>query len=424
MPHSKGKFHPVLQLHGGGTLVLSQIIKCAIIESLTGKRIPDLFPSMIADSGGAIIALGLHFKPAEEILHLFMQKLPMALPDRKFFLSQALAHRKFHFDPAALENALTEVFGNRTLDEITGNIFIRTHSIDGHAQRISKISIPSGPQYTYATGRTRITNILLKATAIPGILPEPEGKYIDTLTDQNPVAILAKLQNQFPNDQFEYVIAGTIHHNNLPESFREKSFIGNYLRGSYQNYAALHRQSAHLEDLGELLPSDRITSLVTFSPQHFSSINNSSQQRAQVILATLEDVLAQKDVYTKLARKLCGKLQMRVEQAVDHLRQELDVYITKDKTESPHHLNDNQPLSSVQTVDLTSATSYKIGYMTGLFVAKAAPALAGIIVCNDFNLVSIGKDTLQALSRSLLPSRPPIKNAADPSAAPELKIET
>lgn len=424
MPQPKEKLHPVLQLHGGGTLVLSQVIKCAIIEGVTGKRIPDLFPSIIADSGGAIIALGLHFKSAEDLLHLFMKKLPDVLPNRSFFFSQALARKKFHFDPSGLEEALRDVFAHKTLGDITGNVFIRTHSIDGHALRISKISGHRGAEYTHANQHTRLVDILLKATAIPGILPEPEGKYIDTLTDQNPLAVIIKLKNKFPNDQFEYVIAGNIHHDHLPESFRKKSFIGNYLRGSYQNYAALHRQSAHLEDLAELINADHITSLTTFSSQQFSSIDNSPQQRENVIIATLKDIEERANEYTQLAQKLLGKnknLAMSVEEARTHILQGLDCYMPQAKApsaDSPYDAPDQ--LSKPDIVAVSDRTPYKIGYMTGYFLTKAYPQLARIIISNDFNWESIRADMRGKVSYNLLPSRRVVKSAAEPSATPEL----
>ncbi|MBL8642033.1 MAG: hypothetical protein JNL76_07965 [Alphaproteobacteria bacterium] len=419
MPHSTEDAHPILQLHGGGTLVLGQLIKCAIIELITGKRIPNLFPSIIADSGGAIVALGLHFKSAEEILDVFMRELPNVLPDRKFFLSQAVARKNRHFDPTGLKTALENVFGKKTLADVTGNIFIRTHAIDGDSQRISKISHASGPEYSHADGSTSLVDILLKATAIPGILPAPDGKYIDTLTDQNPLAVLIKLQKAFVQKTFRYVMVGNIHHTELPASFRDNSFIRNHLTGVYQSYAALHRQSAHIEDLQEFLGSSQITSLITLSKHRFSSIDNSARQRTNLTIETLDDIAARKEEYEKLARTLLGgtqNLAMTVEQAIARIRVWVDPYMVREKviSDTPDEIPAQFPSPSI--VPTCDTAPYKIGHLAGCFLAKASPDLTRIIISHDFNWGAVRRSILVNLSGNFLPSRRPIKSAADPGA--------
>lgn len=420
LPHSRRPIHSILQLHGGGTLVLSQVLKCAVLEALTGKRIPDLFPSIIADSGGAIVALALHFKSAKDILTLFLQELPNVLPDRKFFFSQALARKKTAFDPTGLKTALEKVLGDKTLADIKGNIFIRTHSIDGHAQRISKISPASGAQYIHADGTTSLVDILLKATAIPGILPEPEGKCIDTLADQNPLGVLIKLQQHFPNDTFQYVMVGNIHHTELPASFRAKSFIRNHLTGAYQSYAALHRHSAHMEDLGEILDPEYIRSLITFSPRRFSSIDNSARQRTNLTIEILEDIEARTEEYTKLAQQLLEEgqdLAMTVEQAITRIRDIVDPYMVKEKivSDTPDEIPTRFPSPNI--VPTCDTAPYRIGYLAGYFLAKASPALAKAMITNEFNMRAISVMVLQRIASRLLPSsKHPIKSATDPAA--------
>ena len=414
--------HFVLQLHGGGTLVLSEVIKCAVIEAITGKRIPDLFPSIIADSGGAIVAFGLHFKSAEEILTLFLQELPNVLPNRKFFLSQAFARKKAPFDPTGLKTALENVFGDKTLANIHGNIFIRTHSIDGHAERISKISDGSNAYYTHSDETTSLVEILLKATAIPGVLPSPEGKSIDTLTDQNPLAILIKLSNALPNQAFRYVMVGNIHHDNLSTSFRTNSVIKSYLTGAYQSYAALHRQSAHLEDLTEILAPAQITSLITFSTRRFSSIDNSSQQRTDLTIETLNDIEARADEYTQLAQQLLGDgqpLAMSVDDAIVRIRQQVDQYMVKDKivSDTPDEIPDQFP--SPEVVPTHTTNLYKFGYLAGYFLARSSPALATSMIEKEFNFAAIGRDALQKILLHLLPSSVRLTRRAEEAPPPQ-----
>lgn len=394
--------HNVQQLHGGGALVLSELIKCAILEIVTGKRIPELFQSIIADSGGAIIALCLYKMPAIDILDMFMEGIPEALPSASFFIAQPLPRTPNRFDNKKLESILESILGTATLSDITGNIFIRTHSIEDRAQRIAKITREnSPPEYKNAGPTTRLLDIAMAASAIPGVMPEHEDAKMDPIADQNPTAILYRLKTTFPDKDIRYVQMGNIYSTEIVKTLRSISFLRSIVTGIFQNYVSYHNHSAHIEDVRDILPNNKIMSLLTFAPGRYSSTNNSAHQRTRVAVATLNDIEKRADDYTSLAQTLSGtpSCAQSVQSALSLIKAKLDPYMVKEKivTDDPYNFPAQFPTPEI--VYLHDTPAYKTGYFLGQLSAHYAPAIAKQLVKHDFNL----RAAFESVGRKLLP---------------------
>jgi hypothetical protein len=388
-PHASQRLHNVLQLHGGGALVLSQLIKCAILEETTGRRIPDLFPSIIADSGGAIIACCMHFISAKDLLKVFMEEIPDILPNNSFLFRQPLPKTRKRFDPVQLRDKISEIVGDHTLADIPGNIFIRTHSIENKATRISKTTLTDGTEtYKNASAETPLIDIVLKASAVPGIMPERDDDFMDPIADQNPFAIIHQLKRLFPDDTINYVQLGNVHNVNLPYLLRTKSFIRNLVTGAFQSYSAYHGHFAHLEDLSEILAPEYIHSLTTFSPGRFSSIDNSIGQRTRLAVATFADIRARQTEYKTLIQAL-GSLDALspLPDSIKTLEDDISPFLLRQKivTDDPSSLDETQFPSPI-IVPTHSTRSYRSGYALGTFCSIVSPQFTRACIKYDFKV--------------------------------------
>lgn len=379
MPPLDCPSHSVLQLHGGGALVLSQLLKCCVIEHLTGKRIHDLFGTVIADSGGSILALSMHEYSAMEVLGLYMEAIQEALPDVKFLLSQSMTTKSKLFDTASLDDIFLSVFGEKTLADYQGNLFVGVHHIEEQAQRVMKLRMADGSiSYSPKHGEhISFKGIAKAASAIPGIMPPHKGVYLDPMTDQSPAAILAKLQQAYPAKDIYYLQIGNIHHNDKGGKLQSESLVKNTLVGKIRDFTSLHRHSADLRDAADVLSPDHVHSLMTLSEKHFRSIDNSAEQRTQLVVETLEDIEARTQEYEGISLKLlenagfANELAGYVEDAIESLKVHLDPYMVRETllyyqvTEA----NENQ-FPKPDIIPAEQTLFYQTGYLAGVLSGK------------------------------------------------------
>ena len=374
------KRHSVLQLHGGGANVLAGLIKCVVIESLTGQRIHDLFQSIIADSGGVIIALALHEHTARDVLGLYMNSIQNLLPDRNFLLSQNIPNTHKHFDTKSLDDTLSAMLGAKTLADYNGNIFIGMHHVQEAAQRIYKISFPNKPPIYSPTLAIdmKLKDLALAASAIPGIMHALDGKYIDPISDQNPAPVLHLLSKNFPEQELDYVQLGNVHSLETIADIQEQNFLRSAAFGAVHRYGSYHRHSAHLRDAREIIAPERVTSLVTLSKEIFSAINNSAEQRTRLSAAVLTDIESHAETYTSLAATLLSNighkaaLSCGVDETLTAIKTILEPHMVKEKI-MYHQVDPNAPpqFPKPEIIQLEDTPLYKAfygaGYLSGIF---------------------------------------------------------
>lgn len=358
---------------------MAGLIKCAAIEEMTGKRIKEIFPTIIADSGGVITAMCLHEWPARKVLELYMDAIPNSMPDGRFFVTQNLSGElKRHFNISNLKAALFQVMDNKTLGEYEGNIFVGVHDVKHGAKRIAKLNNADGTA-TYSTvgEDARLMEIALAASAIPGIMPPLNGQYIDPISDQNPASILYLLQKEFPNDDFHFVQCGNVRDQTVVDKIQKKSFLKTAMAGELHSFMAYHRSSQQLLEATELLSEENVTSLVTLVNGKFIATNNSAEQRTALTVAVVGDIEASNEKYARMIEDVTGeKPKISAAEAMMTIKRILDPHMVKEKIVS--NKVDERRLAqfpSPEIIPFEETTLYKLhqlaGYITGRFAALA-----------------------------------------------------
>lgn len=394
--------HSVLHLHGGWALILSQLLKCTVIEDVTGARIWDIFPTVMADSGGTILALCLHEIPARDLLQTYMESIPESLPQKGFFFTQPLPVTANRFDPNHLEGTLRKILGDKKLGDVRGNFLVHTHSLENGAGRLGKITASDGHTSYYNTdGNHSLVDIALSASAVPGIMPDYDG-YIDPIATQNPTAIFVKLKDAFPDTPFHYLQLGSIHDQQVGNSLTQGSFLGGLFRGRFLRYTAFHANSLHLHDLNFAYDNVTTHSLVTDTRTPFQSTNNSIKQRTLLSIETLDDIERRSDEYEVLCLGLRENILhhtgsfMGITQSVSDIRAQVDPFMFKGKivTDDPDSVPPSFP--SPDIIPLQQSPQYIFGYAAGYIIGNALSHTKG-------TLTRAFKDVLASWEPKLFP---------------------
>lgn len=122
----EGKTTPrrVLTIDGGGIKGVFPAAFLADLESELDQPLASYFDLIVGTSTGGIIAIALGLGiPAADILRFYEEKGPLIFKgSRKLGVLRQLVTAKY--DPTPLQNALTEVFGDRKLGESTTRLVI------------------------------------------------------------------------------------------------------------------------------------------------------------------------------------------------------------------------------------------------------------------------------------------------------------
>ncbi len=369
--------HSVLQLHGGGTIILAGIIKCALIEELTQRRIHDVFPSIIADSGGAMTALCLSQMPAKDLLDLYLRTVSQSLPSGGFYVRQSIPRLGRLFNTSSLRATIESILGDKPLTDYAGNIFIGVHHIQNGAQRIGKMTNFDGQTHFVTEGadRMKMADIAMAASAIPGVMPALQDQYIDPISNQNPAVVLARIQRELPDTPIQYLQLGNIVSGQIIHTIQQPQFVGHAIRGRAHRYMVHHRHSAHLRDAADVLKDDNVRSMEIYCDKLFSSINNSAEQRTAISRAILESCEERRDEFAQIIAKFSGcdanEVKARWDAAIASIKDVLDPHMVKEKIVSSKATADTeQSFPHPQIIPLESTFSYQLGYILGFHLSK------------------------------------------------------
>ncbi|THE13458.1 patatin [Bacillus timonensis] len=178
----------ILSIDGGGIKGLYSAVILADFEEKYGK-LSKHFDLICGTSTGGIIALALAAGiPAKEIVNLYIEYGPKIFPYRtkpfRFWgmIKQAFFSSKY--PESRLREALTNVFGNKTLAECETNVLIPVSNITTGLPRIIKND--HSPNLTLDNGHT-LVDVALATTAAPTYfpiqsittMPNPEHQFVD-----------------------------------------------------------------------------------------------------------------------------------------------------------------------------------------------------------------------------------------------------
>jgi len=387
------KVHNVLQLHGGGTLVLSEVIKCAILEAMTGKRINDLFQTTIADSGGTFIRLCMEKLSAADLLEKFITTMDTIFPSRRFYLDQSFSKKPKRFDNTPLIKQLRDLLQDSSLKDCKGNLFVGAHQHGKGAIAFVKFTTMNGqtdykiasyPSNRTASPNTPLSIIAQMACTVPGLYNElsptcPEyedGTYLDAISNQDPASILSKIKSNYPDSSIFFLQMGHIENKDIVSSLFEKSVVASTVQSLYPKYITHHTHSAHLIGALRVLGEDNhnnIKSLTTHVSKNFSPVNTSADQLTEVVVITLTDIEARKDEYEAIALRLNNDqaLCMSAEQAIAQLKEMLDPMMKKrtvflSKNEVPP-TDFPRPLVVWAEASRLYSPAYTLGRLTNIF---------------------------------------------------------
>lgn len=160
----------ILAIDGGGIRGMFAAAVLAHLEQDLGTRITDHFDLITGTSTGGIIALGLGLgmRPAE-ILEFYLNHGALIFPPGHRGRLRSLfhwAHRKH--DPAPLERALQECFGERLLGHSNKRIVIPTFNMDGNDVRLFKTAHHERLRRDH---KIPAWQIAMATTAAPSYLP-------------------------------------------------------------------------------------------------------------------------------------------------------------------------------------------------------------------------------------------------------------
>lgn len=409
------KPHHVLQLHGGGALVLSQIIKCAVLERMTGQRIRDLVETSICDSGGAIARLCLEKISAEELLKTFADIIGSTFPSRSFYYGQTLSRGPRRFDNSVLQNQIRSILGDSVLEDFKGNLFVGAHHHGQGAVTFEKFTAPAQTTiYENAAPQTLLTDIAVKTSTIPGLYQEqyandPKhvgGTYLDSIINQNPSSILSQIKFTEPDRDILYVQMGNIEDKNIVNSILKRSILASRFINSHWKYVVNQTHSAHIKNAGRVIGKQNVVGLITDNNGRFSPADPSIEQLTRVILVTLKDIEERQDEYTALSVRLNlgNPLQMSVTQAIEELKTVLDPLMKKRTIILSKGEAIPNEFPSPQILWAQDSALYQPGYRLGELVKIFAPTICRYLAENDFRLVDAFQSACKSGLKKLIPS--------------------
>lgn len=414
--------HNVLQLHGGGTLVLSEVIKCAILEMTTGKRINDLFQTTIADSGGAFIRLCMERLSAADLLAKFITTMENIFPSRRFYLDQSFSKKPKRFDNSFLINQMKDLLQDLTFKDFKGNLFVGAHQHGRGAISFEKLTMINGqtdykiasyPSYKPASPNTPLSIIAQMSCTVPGLYDErsltyPEyadGTYLDAISNQEPAPILSRIKSNNPDWTIFFLQIGHIENKDIVSTLFEKSVVASTVQNLYPKYITHHSHSAHLVGALRILGEDHsgnIRSLTTHVSKNFSPVNTSADQLTEVAIITLADIEARREEYEAIALRLNSNqpLCMSVEQAIAQLKVMLDPMMKKrtiflSKNEVPP-----TAFPSPHVVWAETGRLYKPAYALG----RLTNAFQKYLVANNIDICSAFHGAYEYGLKRFLPS--------------------
>lgn len=389
--------HNVLQLHGGGALVLSEILKCAILEKTTGRRINDLFQTTIADSGGAIARLCMEKMSAEDLLQIFIDIIGNTFPGRGFYYTQTLSRQPRRFDNSVLRNQVKAILKDSKLADFKGNLFIGAHQNGEGAVTFEKFTGFDGrTHYGNASPSTPLSTIAKMTSTIPGVYSESihedleyaDGTYLDSLVNQNPSSILFKVSKNHPNTDIAFVQLGNIEDKDIAKSLLERSAMASRILNLHWKYMVHQLHSSHLSDVARVMGEDKAESFITYGNGRFSPADPSIDQLTRVVVETLADIERRKDDYSKLSMRLNNDepLCMDVSLAIEDLKTLLDPMMKKRKVILGR--NEAVPVEFPTPIILWAEDSkfYKPAYALGALTQQFAPNICRYLVASDFSV--------------------------------------
>ncbi|MBI4562827.1 MAG: patatin-like phospholipase family protein [Candidatus Rokubacteria bacterium] len=162
----------ILSLDGGGIKGTFSAAVLAEIERMTGKRIADHFDLITGTSTGGIIALALGLGlSAEEIESFYESEGPKIFPSTGILRGVRGVFRQLFapkHSPAALTDALREVFGERRLGEATVRLVIVSYDAVRSDVHLFKTAHSLRFKRDY---RTPAVEVALATSAAPTYLP-------------------------------------------------------------------------------------------------------------------------------------------------------------------------------------------------------------------------------------------------------------
>ncbi len=412
-PHKQT--HHVLQLHGGGTLVLCEIIKCAVLERATGRRINDLFQTTIADSGGAIARLCLEKLTAEELLKTFIGIVENTFPGKRFYYTQPLSREPKRFDNSELQNQVKSILQGCTLGDLKGNLFVGAHQHGEGAVKFEKITTADGiTHYNNASSTTPLSSIAQMTSTIPGVynesmLDNPEhadGTYLDSIVNQNPAPLLSEIKINAPQKNIYFLQVGNIEDKDIVESLLKRSVMTSRLLNLHWKYIVHQLHSSHLADVIRVIGKDKADALITYGNGRFSPSDPSIDQLTRVTIETFADIERRQDDYQNICQRLNDNqpLCMNIAQAIAELKIVLDPLMKKRKV----ILGKNEPIPqefpSPEVVWAERSKFYKPAYTLGTLTQAFAPHLCQYLIQSDFKFGAAFRLACQSGLKKLIPS--------------------
>jgi patatin-like phospholipase/acyl hydrolase len=130
--------HRVLAIDGGGLKGVFPASFLATVEETIGQPIVDYFDLIVGTSTGGIIALGLGLRlSAREILDFYVERGPRIFAGNRR-LRSVRQWTRAKYDPAPLEQALREVFGDRRLGDSKTRLVIPSFDLETGAVHVYK----------------------------------------------------------------------------------------------------------------------------------------------------------------------------------------------------------------------------------------------------------------------------------------------
>ena len=407
--------HHVLQLHGGGTLVLAEIIKCAVLERTTGQKIRDLFETSICDSGGAIARLCLEKISAEDLLKTFADIIGNTFPSRSFYYNQTLSRGPRRFDNSVLQNQIKAILEASVLEDFKGNLFVGAHHYGQGAVTFEKFTAPhEATVYENTVPQTTLMEIAVKTSTIPGLYQEQYendpthvgGTYLDSIINQNPSSILSQIKSAEPDRDIFYVQMGNIEDRKIVNSILKRSILASRYMNSHWKYVVNQTHSAHLKNAGRVIGKQNIVGLITDNSDRFSPADPSIDQLTRVILVTLDDISKRQDEYEGLSTRLNRgqPLDMDVHQAIEELKTVLDPLMKKRKLILSRGETIPEEFPSPEILWAQDSAFYKPAYRMGELAKSFAPNICKYLIESDFRLGDAFQAACKSGLKKLIPS--------------------
>lgn len=382
---SKPQAYPILGATGGGVAVLSQLIKMAVLEEMTGRRITSLFPGgIIFDSGGGFLVAGLQKFSARELIGTFIDTAPKGMPTSRFFLMQAFhatLNSKDHGAVRLTSDALTEsldmLVGKDTIEHVpfgfSAGLYNVAADYNQHATYIMKVPNFGKNRFCYyESSQASFSDVVLAGSAIPTLfnfasINHVDGKFVDPTMDQNPSIYIGELRRLNPDIATTFVRLG----NFSPSPEAMEHLLANSSALSYKSWIrSMQRTIFKRSEEAYLLSRDYQTPTVDFETlldhhldvliadddqKHptYNPIQSDPLQLRRICLITLRDIKARKDMYCSLGRSLLANLaqhegetrhwrstqetlSVELDEALEHLNSDIDRFLPpKPKKERP-----------------------------------------------------------------------------------------